>query len=81
MAGWAPDHVAGANLGDGFALALRPTAAGGDDEGLPERAVLSGSMRTRPVNQAAGPSIEGCEPARFSSMTGSFFGDRADLVP
>src|SRR6476469_8367297 len=29
---------------------------------------LSGSIRTVPVNHSSGPFIEGCEPARFSSM-------------
>src|SRR4051794_33876630 len=31
-------------------------------------AVNSGSMRTVPVNQSAGPFPEGCEPARLMSM-------------
>src|SRR5439155_26581718 len=29
---------------------------------------LSGSMRTVPVNQSAGPFKDACDPARFSSM-------------
>jgi hypothetical protein len=34
VAGRAPDDVAGPDLDDGFALALGPATAGGDDEGL-----------------------------------------------
>ena len=88
-----PDHVAGPDLLDRAALALRPAAAGGDDQRLPERmrvpcgararlegdaalpatragavAWKSGSIRTVPVNQSAGPLPEGCEPLRLISI-------------
>src|SRR3982751_2825450 len=40
------------------------TRAGGGDE-------CSGSIRTVPVNHSTGPLVEGCDPARFSSMLSS----------
>ena len=93
LAGRKPDDVAGPDFLDRAALALRPAAAGGDDQGLAERmgvpggagaglegdagaadagriaaAWNSGSMRTVPVNQSAGPLPEGCEPLRLISI-------------
>ena len=37
LAGREPDHIAGADFLDRSALALRPAAAGGDDQRLAER--------------------------------------------
>ena len=92
LAGREPDHIAGPDFLDRPALALRPAAAGRDDQGLAERmrvpcgararlerdagagtragsgAWNSGSIRTVPVNQSAGPLPEGCEPIRLISI-------------
>ena len=87
------NDVAGADFLDGAARALRPAAAGGDDQRLAERMRVpggaraglegdagaaarapgsggskSGSMRTVPVNQSAGPLPEGWVPLRLMSM-------------
>ena len=86
------DDIAGMDLLDRTALALRPTATGGDDQRLPERmgvprgaapgsnvtlapdaragafAWNKGSMRTVPVNQSAGPLLDGCEPILLISI-------------
>ncbi len=43
----APDHVAGTDLHDRLALALGPSAAGGDDQGLAQRMGVPGGARAR----------------------------------
>src|SRR5665213_1097346 len=47
MARRAPNHVARADLDDGFALALRPSAASRDDERLTERMRVPGGACAR----------------------------------
>ena len=43
----APDHIARANLDDGLAFALRPSAARGDDKRLSERMRVPRAPRAR----------------------------------
>src|SRR3954471_10346087 len=47
LAGCEPDHVARPDLFHRYALALRPAAAGGDDQGLAERMGVPGRPRPR----------------------------------
>src|SRR5690348_6663517 len=47
VAGRTPDRVAGADLLDRAVLALRPAAAGGDDEDLAQRMRVPGRTRAR----------------------------------
>src|ERR1019366_3120323 len=44
---WAPDHVARADFDDRLALALRPTASGGDDQSLTQRVCVPGGACAR----------------------------------
>src|SRR5947209_2063995 len=47
LTGRKPDHIAGPNLLDRAALALNPTAAGGDNQSLAERVRMPGGAGTR----------------------------------
>lgn len=60
FAGWEPDDVARANLFDGTAPALGPTAARGDDQGLAQRVGVPGSNETvAPVTRAGSVPLKG----------------------
>src|ERR1044072_8802661 len=52
--------------GSKVTLALRTRAGSG--------ASNNGSMRTKPVNQSAGPLLDGCEPLRLISISFSRIG-------